>query len=79
VYQTGFSLITLKNEIVFGGSQRKVWFIITLAAVNQHEHTHALATLIDCLADQDFMDYLRTAESPDKVWRKLLEKEAMEG
>jgi mannitol operon transcriptional antiterminator len=79
VYQTGFSLITLKNEIIFGGTRQKVWFIITLAAVNQHQHTHALATLIDCLADQEFMEYLRTANNPEEVWRKLLEKEAMEG
>lgn len=75
VFETGFSLITLKEPISFGQSKKDVWFIIMLGAVDQHQHTEALATLLNILNDKSFMGTLKVATDGEAVWRQICEKE----
>lgn len=75
VFETGFSFVTLKEPISFGQSQKDVWFIIMLSAVDQHQHTEALGTLLNILNDTSFMETLKVATDGEAVWRQICEKE----
>jgi mannitol/fructose-specific phosphotransferase system IIA component (Ntr-type) len=75
VYKTGFSLITLKQPLAFGSSEKEVWFVLTLAAVDQQQHTYALATLLDALNDEEFMYFIRQTTDVNEVWHRFLLKE----
>ncbi|OIJ20132.1 hypothetical protein BKP45_10110 [Anaerobacillus alkalidiazotrophicus] len=76
VFETGFSLITLKEPIRFGARKEKVWLILTMAATDQHQHLKALATILEALNDQEFMELLRYGSDPKEIWQQLRKKEA---
>ncbi|MDQ0252927.1 transcriptional antiterminator/mannitol/fructose-specific phosphotransferase system IIA component (Ntr-type) [Evansella vedderi] len=75
VFQTGFSMVTLKEPIPFGGRKDPVWMIITMAAVDKHQHIPALETILDVLNDEEFILKLRTSKDSHQIWRSLRERE----
>lgn len=77
VWETGFSLLTFREPIMFGPGQQPIWLIITLAAVDKNQHVGPLATLLDALNDERFMRLLRGTSDAEDVWNRIREKEEL--
>lgn len=75
VWDTGFSLVTLQEPVSLGPSGQSVWLCITLAAADKTTHLSALSTLLEVFNDPGFIQIMKSANSPDEVWNKLIQKE----
>ena len=73
VKETGFSLITLKKEIDFFGSEIRI--VICLASRNKDEHLRAILELNGYLKNSDFENELLNKENPEELidYLKFLE------
>ncbi len=73
VKETGFSLITLKKEIDFFGSEIRI--VICLASRNKDEHLRAILELNGYLKNSDFENELLNKENPKELidYLKFLE------
>lgn len=73
VKETGFSLITLKKEIDFFGSEIRI--VICLASRNKDEHLRAILELNRYLKNPDFENELLNKENPEELrdYLKFLE------
>ena len=65
VKETGFSLITLKKEIDFFGSEIRI--VICLASRNKDEHLRAILELNRYLKNPDFENELLNKENPKEL------------
>lgn len=73
VKETGFSLITLKKEIDFFGSEIRI--VICLASRNKDEHLRAILELNRYLKNPDFENELLNKKNPEELidYLKFLE------
>lgn len=65
VKETGFSLITLKKEIDFFGSEIRI--VICLASRNKDEHLRAILELNGYLKNSDFENELLIKKTPEEL------------
>ena len=69
VKETGFSLITLKKEIDFFGSEIRI--VICLASRNKDEHLRAILELNGYLKNTDFENELLIKKTPEELMNYL--------
>lgn len=74
VKQTGFSILTLQNGVVFTEGYPPVKLVIFLAAADQN-HVEPLAELIGCLSNKTVFEKLLATSQADQAFEYLTKKE----
>ena len=70
--KTGFSLGVLRNPVEFGNEANDpVDIVICLCAASNEHHVEALRSLSAFLDDDEKLEQVRKAKSPDEIWTLL--------
>jgi PTS system ascorbate-specific IIA component len=72
IIETGLSLLTLGESVVFGNAANDpVQLVIGLAAIDHDSHMEMMKELADALSDQQFVNSLLNAGDTEEI-RQLL-------
>ena len=78
VKKTGLSLITLKEPVCFNCDNDPVDIVLTLAATDDTAHLEKLQGMAECIAEEENIEFNRSAYSPEEVAKAINEFEPEE-
>lgn len=78
VKKTGLSLITLSEPVCFNSENDPVDIVLTLAATDDTSHLEKLQGMAEFISDEDNLEFLRKAESPEEAAKAINEFEPEE-
>ena len=67
VKKTGLSLITLSEPVCFNSENDPVDIVLTLAATDDTSHLEKLQGMAEFISEEDNLEFLRKAESPEEA------------
>lgn len=78
VKKTGLSLITLSEPVCFNSENDPVDIVLTLAATDDTSHLEKLQGMAEFISDEDNLEFLRKAGSPEEAAKAINEFEPEE-
>lgn len=78
VKKTGLSLITLSEPVCFNSENDPVDIVLTLAATDDTSHLEKLQGMAEFISNEDNLEFLRKAGSPEEVAKAINEFEPEE-
>lgn len=78
VKKTGLSLITLTKPVCFHCDNDPVDIVLTLAATDDTSHLEKLQGMAEFISEEENLDFIRNAETPEEVAKAINEFEAQE-
>lgn len=78
VKKTGLSLITLEKPIEFQSENDPVDIVLTLAATDDSSHLEKLQGMAEYISEEEHLDAIRNAASPEDVAKAINEFECEE-
>lgn len=78
VKKTGLSLITLTKPVCFNSDNDPVDIVLTLAATDDTSHLEKLQGMAEFISDEDNLEFIRNAATPEEVAKAINEFEPEE-